>query len=596
MSLLESTVDPSLRRSRDRDENADGKRRRAALLLRVSSQGQVKTDYDPEGLSIPSQRRGGTQKAEALNAEVVREYIEPGVSGGSMTKRKAFQQLLADIRELHDIDYVIIWSVSRWARDNEDYWTARGLVNRAGATLLSVKEPIGDDSAHGIMFEGVMAAWAASQRIQISEDVSEGIRRKIEVGGTHSRASIGYLNVREPLPQGGEVRTVVVDQERAEIISWGYETYATGLYSIADITTLLEARGLRSRPTPCYVSKPLSQSQVHAMLSNRYYLGEVKYRGKYYPGRHEPIISEELFDKVQAILAAHKLAGERDRKHLHFLKGSVYCGSCGRRLTYSRNKGRGGTYEYFICSANQRHECPQRAQRVDAVEAAVEQHYRTIAITNADCKRVRAAVEKKLSEMTEISAQELERCNGLLADLKTQERKLMEKDYRDEISAELFSEESLRIKRERTDATAIVKRLSIRHDELVSALALVLAILSHDIHDLYLRARPTQRRFINQAIFEALWISHEDVERSDLKSPFDAIRVLSEATRIVNEAATGREAEQIETGVQGAENGKAPEPDEASGALALSSISNSMVELAGLEPATSWVRSRRSPN
>ena len=291
MSLLESNVDPALRRDRDRKMAPDAERRRAVLLLRVSSSGQVKTDYDPEGMSIPTQRKGGTHKAESLNVDVVREYIEPGVSGGSMTKRKAFKQLLADIRELQDVDYVIIWSVSRWARDNEDYWTARGLVNRAGAALLSVKEPIGDDSAYGIMFEGVMASWAASQRIQISEDVSAGIRRKIEIGGTHSRAPIGYFNVRDPLPQGGEVRTVVVDEERAQIIRWGYVTYATGMYSLADITTLLEVRGLRSRPTPCYVSKPLSQSSVHALLSNRYYIGEVKYHGKHYPGRHDPIVS-----------------------------------------------------------------------------------------------------------------------------------------------------------------------------------------------------------------------------------------------------------------------------------------------------------------
>ena len=60
-----------------------------------------------------------------------------------MIKRKSFQKLLADLRELHDLDYVIIRTVARWARDNEDYWVARGLVNRAGATLHSAKEPIG---------------------------------------------------------------------------------------------------------------------------------------------------------------------------------------------------------------------------------------------------------------------------------------------------------------------------------------------------------------------------------------------------------------------------------------------------------------------
>ena len=94
-----------------------------------------------------------------------------------------------------------------------------------------------------------------------------------------------------------------------------------------------------------------------------------------------------------------------------------------------------------------------------------------------------------------------------------------------------------------------------------------------------------QRRFINQAIFEKIWIGHEDVENADLKQPFDAIRVVSEATRIVDLAAARQE---IEAG-KGAENGKAPVLNEEPGALALGSISTSMVELVGLEPTTSTV-------
>jgi site-specific DNA recombinase len=565
-------------------------RKKAAIFLRVSTPGQVKTDYNPEGLSLPAQRAECERKAESVNADPILEYIEPGVSGGALVKRTVFRQMIDDLRERGDIDYVIVWSVSRWARNQEDHWSARGLINRAGAKLIAVKEPIGEDTSYGVMVEGVMAAVAASRRIEDSEDISRGIRRKIAVGGTHSRASIGYLNVREPLPNGGEVRTVIVDAERAEMIRWGWEMYATGLYSIADITTLLDARGLRTRPTPCYPSKPLSQSQIHALLSNRYYLGEVTYHGKWYPGRHDPIITEELFDKVQAVLAAHRLAGERDRKHNHHLKGSIFCGSCDRRLTYSRNTGRGGTYEYFICSANQHHECPQRAQRVEAVEAAIEQHYRTITISPTDREHIRASVQTELAKMTETSRNEIERCETLLADLKNQERKLIQKDYRNEISDELFTEESDRIKCHRKDAEAIIARLSIEHDDVESALDLVLDIFARDVHDLYLRANPTQRRFLNQAIFKTIWVSREDIERSELTQPFDEIRVIAQAREIVQNAPTSRQE-----GRQ-ARNGKAPAPSKGTGALARGSITANMVELVGLEPTTFALPARRSPS
>jgi site-specific DNA recombinase len=101
------------------------------------------------------------------------------------------------------------------------------------------------------------------------------------------------------------------------------------------------------------------------MLSNPYYTGIVSYNGKHYPGRHKELVSQDLFDQVQAVLHAHRHAGERDRKHQHYLKGTIRCGSCGSGLTYSRHKGNGGHYEYFVCPRNQRGECPQGYLPVD---------------------------------------------------------------------------------------------------------------------------------------------------------------------------------------------------------------------------------------
>lgn len=72
--------------------------KRAVLYLRVSSASQVKTDYDPEGLSIPAQRRSCEEKAKRLGLEIVGEYVEPGRSATSMDKRVEFQSMLERIR------------------------------------------------------------------------------------------------------------------------------------------------------------------------------------------------------------------------------------------------------------------------------------------------------------------------------------------------------------------------------------------------------------------------------------------------------------------------------------------------------------------
>jgi site-specific DNA recombinase len=567
--------------------------KRAVIYLRVSSAGQVKTDYDPEGLSIPAQREACQRHAERLGAVVTREYVEPGVSGGSLLKRAAFRKMIDETRELRDVDYVIVWSVSRWARNQEDHWVARGMITNAGAKLLSVKEPIGEDTSHGIMLEGVMAAVAASRRIEISEEVKRGIKRKVEVGGTHGRTPIGYLNVREQLPQGGEVRTVTIDTNRAPIIRWAFETYATGLYSLADMAVLLEARGLRTRGNRRHGPKPLSLPRVHEMLCNPYYAGFITHNGHTYKGRHERLVSQDLYDEVQAVLRTHNHSGERDRRHQHYLKGTIRCGTCASRLVYSRHKGNGGFYEYFVCPRNQRRECPQGYQPVDLVEAAIEEHYATVAFSEAERQEIRRTITDDLNDRVATSQQEIDSYQRVLQEVRERERKLLHMHYEDRISGELFDNEQASLRRECQDAEAVIARLNVSYEDVLATLELALEIINDDLHDLYLRANDTIRRLINQAIFKALYVCDETITATELSGPFAELRALRDAIHGVVSASPRPELVRV-LGSPRPQDAKTPAPSGERGSLGNGSISDVMVELAGLEPATSWVRFGRS--
>jgi site-specific DNA recombinase len=214
--------------------------------------------------------------------------------------------------------------------------------------------------------------------------------------------------------------------------------------------------------------------RIHEILGNPYYTGIVTYRGKHYPGRHQPLISQQLFDQVQAVLTAHRHSGERDRKHQHTLKGTIRCGICGSGLTYSRNKGNGGTYEYFVCPKNQRGNCPQSYMPVDLVEAAIERHYATVVLSAAERDQIRRAIAEDLGERLTIARQEVDRCKGVLAEVKEQERKLLNMHYEDRISGELFDDEQKRLKAERQAAEALIGRLSAGHQDIADTLDLAL--------------------------------------------------------------------------------------------------------------------------
>src|SRR5439155_4307871 len=142
------------------------------------------------------------------------------------------------------------------------------------------------------------------------------------------------------------VRIVVVDPERAPHIQWAFEAYATGQYTLSTLATALELRGLRTLPFGKKLPAPLDRSRLAWILTSRYYLGRVTFRGVEYEGRHQPLVPPTQFDRVQALLRARDQSGEKQRIHNHYLKGSIFCASCGSRLCFTRATG---TYDYFYC-------------------------------------------------------------------------------------------------------------------------------------------------------------------------------------------------------------------------------------------------------
>ena len=176
-----------------------------------------------------------------------------------------------------------------------------------------------------------------------------------------------------------------------------FETFATGEYSITTLRDMLEEAGLRTRPTKTRPAKPLSRNGLYRMLRDDYYIGVVTRASVKRKGRHEAIIDRRTFEQVQRLLAAHRLSGDRTKKHFHHLKGSIYCGHCGRRMVYGRHRGNGGVYEYFSCLSHQsrRTTCGARHLAVDAVETAVEDYYRQIQLTLEQCQGVRQQIRPR---------------------------------------------------------------------------------------------------------------------------------------------------------------------------------------------------------
>lgn len=535
---------------------------RAVIYLRVSSKGQVNTDYDPEGISIPAQRVACQRKAEQLGLSVIEEYIEPGRTGTDIAKRPRFQEMLERIRRERDVDYVIVHKLSRFARNRIDDAIVMADLQKRGVTLISATENI-DATPEGQLMHGMLAAFNEYRSAADGADIAYKMSQKAKNGGTLGRAPLGYLNVQD-LFDGRKINTVQIDPERAPFVKLAFELYAGGDKTYQDIADELADRGLLTRATARRPAGPVSESKIEQLLRDRYYLGEVRYKGELYPGRHERIITDDLFDRVQTILASRGLAAERRKRHDHYLKGTVWCGQCrleqrvNRRMILMRTTGRHGTgdYGYYFCRGVQDHLCDAPYSSIDRVEDAIAEHYKTLKLSPGFVTAVKGLIESTLADQA--SAQRLHRkqLEDQLKALAVKEDNLLDLAADQSLPQERIRERLRAISRDRARLT---EQLGHVHDDLASGRGFLEAHLDllENPYELYLHASDTTRRQLNQAVFAHIYIAHDDVVGDEINP---TLRELLAAERGWSARVGGANSETARTTAQ-AENARHSGPE-----------------------------------
>ena len=188
---------------------------------------------------------------------------------------------------------------------------------------------------------GMIAVFNEYQVLVSGEDIRYKMGQKVKNGGTISVAPISYRNVRFQF-DGREVRTIELDPDRAPFVRMAFELYATGNYGFHNLRAALTDAGLRTKGTRRYGPRPISLHSLGNLLRDRYYLGYVTHDGIEYDGRHEPLITSDLFDRVQRVLDVERGGGTRERVNDHYLKGTLWCARCGRRLILRPSTGKSG--------------------------------------------------------------------------------------------------------------------------------------------------------------------------------------------------------------------------------------------------------------
>jgi DNA invertase Pin-like site-specific DNA recombinase len=312
---------------------------KAVLYIRVSTDEQAE-----DALNLINQETRCRNYCEQKRLTVVKVFTDAGASARS-SDRPEFQNMLAYCREhRNDVQYVVVQDLSRFARNHRDQAEAIFDLERSGVRLRSTYESNIDETAAGKFSANLYGAF--NQFFSDSHSEKQRDRKRLAVAGGRVpwKAPIGYVNVRAK-----EGANIVPDEKRAPLIRRAFELVATRKKKW-EVLKIVNDEGLTT-----VSGKPVSNQTLHSILRNPIYAGWVSLSSDTtldpVRGLHEPIVSQELFDSVQAVLDGKKLPTPSRRKvnPTFPLRRLVRCRTCGTPLTGANCKGRGGLYPRYWC-------------------------------------------------------------------------------------------------------------------------------------------------------------------------------------------------------------------------------------------------------
>ena len=316
-------------------------------ILRVAAYCRVSTDSDDQATSYASQIRSYTELISQHEGwELVDIYADEAVSGTKTDKREDFNRLLADCRK-GKIDRVLVKSISRFSRNTKDCLAALRELMRLGVTVQFEKENIDTGTLTTELMVSVSGSLAQQESMSISQNIHQSYRRRMERGEfITTKPPYGYRLVNR--------RDLEIVPEEAEIIRWVFDAYLGG-QSAKDIANELIRRGVRDRKGNVH----WTTREIYYWLSNEKYVGDTLCqktyktgfpfvqkinRGEvdqfYVEGTHPAIVSQEVYDKAQA-LRQMKKKQSKGPDAVYPLSRKMCCGICG--FTIYRRVTRRGT-------------------------------------------------------------------------------------------------------------------------------------------------------------------------------------------------------------------------------------------------------------
>ena len=334
-----------------------------------------------KGVSLTEQREAIERYARSHGLQISRWFEER--ESASQQGRPEFAEMLRLLRR-GTAQGVIIHKIDRSARNLED-WADVGKLVDAGVEIHFATENLDLRTVAGRLSADIQAVVAAHYSRNLREEVKKGIYGRLKQGFYPFRAPLGYLDQ-------GAAKAKIPDPVSAPLVKEAFGLYASGRFSLPELAREMYARGLRNR-----TGRPVTVNGIVTVLKNPFYIGLMRIRrtGELYGANHEPLITADVFETVQDLLAGKKV--DRVERHLFTFSRVARCASCGYSLIGERRKG----HTYYRCHNRPFKNppiCPPTTVREEDLDAAVLAALEVVDLTAEEVEIAEAVLASKRTE------------------------------------------------------------------------------------------------------------------------------------------------------------------------------------------------------
>lgn len=263
-----------------------------------------------EGYSIDAQKELLVNFAKSKEYSSYKFYIDGGYSGKDLN-RPAIQELMKDV-ENHEIDTVIVFKLDRISRSQRDtLYLIEEVFNKYNVGFISVRENFDTTSPFGKAMIGILSVFAQLERETILERTRLGLRKRAEAGLWRGGGKIPF-----PYDYDEKQGILIPNPEKVELLNKMITLYLGGS-SFLQISNIVG----------------MDESMVEKRILSRTNLGIIPYKDEEFEGQHEPVVSEEIYNRI---IKMNKLRSKSRTARHYLLSGKIYCGKCGAKYRYQK--------------------------------------------------------------------------------------------------------------------------------------------------------------------------------------------------------------------------------------------------------------------